>query len=562
MSNQKHHHLLLIVASAQGHLNPTLQLAKCLTRASPSLHVTFATTANARDRINLPSTGSNLDHLSFATFSTGFDDGIKPSDDPKTVAKTAKRVVSTSLHDLIIALSNQGRPIDLLIYSLMLPWAADVARELHVPSALLFIQSATTFAIYNRCFNGNNRNDNKSPQISIELPGLPLFESTDLPSFLLPSSPHYFAAPTIEDHIRALEKDPNPTVLINSFDALEESVLINAVDHDRDHRVKMITIGPLIPSAFSDMIDPSDTSYGCDLFERSREYLTWLDNKVEKSVIYVSFGSMAVMKRKQIEEILHGLELTGRPYLWVVRPMTHNKIVGDEDEVVIDDLVKNGLGPFGSNPNEKGLIVPWCSQVEVLSHPTIGCFVTHCGWNSILEGLVTGVPMVGVPQISDQPTNAKLVEEVWRVGIRAKKNNGEGTIVDREGVKRCVETVMGDEEIGQEIRRNTKKWMELALEAIMEGGSSNNNLECFLEGLQNRQLQEEVIYQMEGPLKDKELLIEEKIIENGELFEKKSCMQEKRVAPYQLLEKNIDSLGDGNHRKAKDNELLCKENIA
>ncbi|XP_021745683.1 crocetin glucosyltransferase, chloroplastic-like [Chenopodium quinoa] len=310
----------------------------------------------------------------------------------------------------------------------------------------------------------------------------------------------------------------------------------------------MITIGPLIPSAFSDMIDPSDTSYGCDLFERSREYLTWLENKVEKSVIYASFGSMAVIKRKQFGEILHGLELTGRPYLWVVRPMTHNKIVGDEDEVVIDDVVKNGLGPFGGNPNEKGLIVAWCSQVEVLSHPTIGCFVTHCGWNSILEGLVTGVPMVGLPQISDQPTNAKLVEEVWRVGIRAKKNNEEGTIVDREEVQRCVETVMGDEENGQEIRRNTMKWMELALEAIMEGGSSNQNLQCFLEGLHNRQRQEEVIHRIKGPFKDKELLLEEKVIGNGELFH--------------MQEKNIDSLGEENHRKAKDNQLLCKENIA
>ncbi|KNA14824.1 hypothetical protein SOVF_103920 [Spinacia oleracea] len=427
---------------------------------------------------------------------TGFDDGVKPSDDPRSVAEKAKRVGSTSLHDLILSLSNKGRPVDLVIYSLMLPWAADVARELHVPSALLFIQSATTFAIYNRYFNGINRNDDddnkKCPQLGVELPGLPLFESCDLPTFLLPSSPHYFAAPTIEDHIRVLERDPILTVFINSFDALEEAAITKAFDHD--HRMKMITIGPLIPSAYSDMIDPYDASYGCDLFERSREYLAWLENKAEKSVIYVSFGSMAVIKRKQFEEILHGLDLTGRPYLWVVRPITHNKVMGDEDEVVIDDILKNGLGPFGGSPLEKGLIVPWCCQVEVLSHPSIGCFVTHCGWNSILESLVIGVPMIGVPQISDQPTNAKLVEEVWGVGIKAKKKNNEGiTIVGREEVKRCVEKVMGDEEIGHKIRKNTKKWMELALEAIMEGGSSKNNLECFLVEVIN----------MEGPLKDK-----------------------------------------------------------
>lgn len=529
MKNKNTHHLLLIVASAQGHLNPTLQLAKHLTRASSTIHVTFATMANAVARVNLSSSTPTLDRLSFATFSTGFDDGVKPSDDPKTVAEKAKRVVSTSLHELMVSLSNEGRPVDLLVYTLMLPWAADVARELHVPSALLFIQSATTFAIYNRFFNGNNGIDNKSPQSCIELPGLPLFESCDLPTFLLPSSPHYFAAPTIEDHIRALERDFNPTVLINSFDFLEKPVITMAVDH-----VKIITIGPLIPSAFSDMIDPSDTSYGCDLFEGSKDYLVWLENKAEKSVIYVSFGSMAVIKKKQFEEILHGLELMGRPYLWVVRAMTHNKIVGDhEDEVVIEDIIKNRLGPVSGGPQEKGLIIPWCSQVEVLSHPSIGCFVTHCGWNSILESLVMGVPMVGVPQMSDQPTNAKLVEEVWGVGIRAKRNE-EGTFVDREEIRRCVEIVMGDCEVGQEIRRNTKKWMELALEAMMEEGSSNNNLECFLEGIQNSK--------MEGPLKDKVALFEEEIVENEETFGKNTSFESKSIEHDQeLLEKNIES---------------------
>lgn len=483
----KTQHFLLIAASAQGHINPTLQLAKRLTRASPNIHVTFATMANALCQVKLASMKEYLEQLSLATFSTGFDDGVKQTDDPQSVAEKAKRVVSASLHDLIISLAKEGRPIDLLVYTLMLPWAADVARELHIPSALLFIQSATTFAIYDRYFNNNSNpsasSSSTSTCIEIELSlsgGLPLlFKSCDIPTFLLPSSPHYFAAPTVADHLKALDRDPNPTVLINSFDALEDSSLLFQHHH---HHAKIITIGPLIPSAFSDMIDPSDTSYGCDLFERSssKDYLHWLESKAEKSVVYVSFGSMTVMKRKQFEEILHGLELTGQPYLWVVRPITHNKVAGEhEDEVVMEDVVKMGLD---DGQLEKGLIVPWCSQVEVLNHPTIGCFLTHCGWNSILECLVMGVPVVGVPQISDQPTNAKLVEEVWRVGLKAKKNE-QDNIVDRHEIKRCIEIVMGDCEIGQEIRRNSNKWMELALEAIMEGGSSNNNLESFIDGI-------------------------------------------------------------------------------
>lgn len=464
-------HFLLIACPAQGHINPTLQLAKCLARAGHG--VTFASTANGIRQISVP---TNHRCLSFATFSTGFDDGVKPSDDPRHVAEECKRVGSKSVYDLIISLSNQGRPISLLIYTFMLPWAADVARELHVPSAFLCIQSAAAFAIYNRYFDGYRDGDDERLPSCIELPGMPLFESCDLPTFLLPSSPHYFAAPTFEDHIRVLERDPNPTVLVNTFDALEEHAL-RAIDHHPG--VRIITIGPLIPSAFSDMTDPSDTSYGCDLFESSRDYLSWLGSKANKSVVYVSFGSMAVLRRKLFEEILHGLIQTGRPYLWIVRPMTHNKIEGEEDEVLIDDIVKTGLGSIGGL-EDQGLIVPWCSQVEVLSHPAIGCFVTHCGWNSILEGLTMGVPMVGVPLISDQPTNAKMVEEIWQVGLRMKVN-GEG-IVDRNDIQQCIELVIADKDRGEEIRRNTKKWMELALEAVMEEGSSHSNLAHYLEG--------------------------------------------------------------------------------
>jgi len=138
-------HFLLIACPAQGHINPTLQLAKGLARAGHD--VTFATTANGIRLINVP---TNLDRLSFATFSTGFDDGVKPSDDPGHVAEEFKRVGSKTVYDLIVSLSNQGRPISLLTYTLMLPWAADVARELHVPSAFLCIQSAAAFAIYHR----------------------------------------------------------------------------------------------------------------------------------------------------------------------------------------------------------------------------------------------------------------------------------------------------------------------------------------------------------------------------------------------------------------------------
>ncbi|GLT49508.1 hypothetical protein SLA2020_230600 [Shorea laevis] len=126
---------------------------------------------------------------------------------------------------------------------------------------------------------------------------------------------------------------------------------------------------------------------------------------------------------------------------------------------------------------KQGMIVPWCSQVEVLSHPSIGCFLTHCGWNSTLESLASGVPIVAFPQWSDQGTNSKLVQDVWKTGVRVTRNE-EGKVESHE-IKRCLELVMGSEET----RLNAKKWKDLAREAVMEGGSSNMNLKAFIDDL-------------------------------------------------------------------------------
>ncbi|XVE81232.1 hypothetical protein DITRI_Ditri15bG0046600 [Diplodiscus trichospermus] len=125
------------------------------------------------------------------------------------------------------------------------------------------------------------------------------------------------------------------------------------------------------------------------------------------------------------------------------------------------------------------MIVPWCSQVEVLSHPSLGCFVTHCGWNSTLESLAAGVPVVAFPQWTDQGTNAKLIEDVWKTGVRVTAN--EERIVERDEIARCLDLVMEDRKTANEVRKNAEKWKDLAREAAMEGGSLDRNLEAFVD---------------------------------------------------------------------------------
>ena len=160
-----------------------------------------------------------------------------------------------------------------------------------------------------------------------------------------------------------------------------------------------------------------------------------------------------------------GLEATGRPYLWVARTAADGGASSDGD-------------PDPDSGSARGLVVAWCDQVRVLAHPAVGCFVTHCGWNSALESVTRGVPMVAAPQWTDQPTVAWMVEARAGAGVRAGAD-GEG-VVERGELRRCVEEVMGGG--GEAIRARCDRWRELAREAVAPGGTSERNLRAFASG--------------------------------------------------------------------------------
>ena len=128
----------------------------------------------------------------------------------------------------------------------------------------------------------------------------------------------------------------------------------------------------------------------------------------------------------------------------------------------------------------KGVVVEWCDQQRVLAHPSVGCFVTHCGWNSTLEAVVCGVPMVAVPSWSDQPVNAWLVEE-WEVGVRAERD-GEGVLA-REELARCVEMVMGAGDRAVQVRENASGLKEKARQAVAADGPLETSLRRFVESM-------------------------------------------------------------------------------
>ncbi|KAL7081445.1 hypothetical protein ACP275_14G040700 [Erythranthe tilingii] len=287
-----------------------------------------------------------------------------------------------------------------------------------------------------------------------------------------------FALPTFTENFEILDREisPPPTVLINTFQSLESEVLTAITKY------KLTAIGPLIPSAFLDGKDPTDTSFGGDLIKKppSQDYLQYLDSKPKSSVVYIAFGSYSELSKPQMAEIAKGLIKSGKPFLWVIR--------GAESAEKLDGIF-SGIFPGGGSLmyreelERQGKIVGWCTQVEVLSHPSVGCFFTHCGWNSTLESLVCGVPVVGFPQWTDQTTNAKLVEDFWRSGVRVSGGGGGGVVVEGDEIERCLGVVMGGGDRAAAMRGEAEKWRGLAKEAMEEDGSSNVNLKSFVDEL-------------------------------------------------------------------------------
>ncbi|KAL6978908.1 N-hydroxythioamide S-beta-glucosyltransferase [Sarracenia purpurea var. burkii] len=193
--------------------------------------------------------------------------------------------------------------------------------------------------------------------------------------------------------------------------------------------------------------------------------MSWLDNQPNQSVVYVSFGSLAKLGSDQMEELAFGLRSTNYHFLWVVRATEESTL----PQNFATEAAKSG-----------NLVVSWCPQLDVLAHKAVGCFITHCGWNSTLEALSLGVPMVAMPQWTDQTTNAKWVVDVWGMGVRARSDDD--GVVRREEVERYIREVMEGERV-DEIRQNAMKWRELALQEVSEGGSSDRNIDEFVASL-------------------------------------------------------------------------------
>ncbi|KAK8937878.1 UDP-glycosyltransferase 83A1 [Platanthera guangdongensis] len=240
-------------------------------------------------------------------------------------------------------------------------------------------------------------------------------------------------------------------ILCNTFHELERSVFSYAPN--------ILPIGPLLIGS------RPDKTFG-NFWVPETQCIKWLDKQQNNSVIYVAFGSFTVFNTHQFLELALALELTGRPFLWVVRPDLTN--LNNKQEVNLSRIVEN--------VGDRGRMVSWCPQPQVLAHPSIACFVSHCGWNSTLEGLRNGVPILCWPYFTDQIFNQTYICDVLRVGLRIADAD-ENNIYSNEQIRSKLEELMSDEKM----KERALALKEEACKSLENGGSSFNNFNKFID---------------------------------------------------------------------------------
>ncbi|CAH2065167.1 unnamed protein product [Thlaspi arvense] len=439
--------IVLVPFPAQGHITPMIQLGQALNLKGFSIAV-------AQGESNKVSSSQHFPGFQFVTIPESV-----PVSQHETLGlveflmklnKTSESSFKNCISHLLLQQGNDD--IACIIYDELMYFSEAAAKEFKIPSVVFSTGSATNHAcgyVLSKLNVENFLLDIEDPEMQEKVvDGLDPLRYKDLPVSGMGPLDRF-----LEICREVFNKRTASSVIINTTSCLESSSL------SRLEQELKIPVYPLGPLHIKSSVDSS-------LLEEDRSCIEWLNKQKSKSVIYISLGSIAHIETKEVLEMAWGLYDSNQPFLWVIRP---GSVPGSEP--LPEELSKM--------VSERGYIVKWAPQSEVLAHPSVGGFWSHCGWNSTLESIVEGVPMICRPLNGEQKLNAIYIERVWRIGIQFK---GE---VKRGGVERAVKKLMMDDE-GAYMRKRSLSLKEKVKASVRSGGSSYNALEELVEYLKTK----------------------------------------------------------------------------
>ncbi|XP_026394684.1 7-deoxyloganetin glucosyltransferase-like isoform X2 [Papaver somniferum] len=491
ITQERKPHAVFISFPAQGHVGPMMILAKLLHRRG--FHITFVNTEfNHQRLINSrgPDSVKGLPDFRFETIPDGLPlpADLNATQDIPSLFHSIRNYMMLPFLNLIKKLNNKSNlssfssddkipPVTCIVSDGVISFPLKVGKELGIPVVLFWTASACGLMGYlsfpqlvqrglvplkDESYLTNGYLDTKVDW----LPGMKDIRFRDLPSFVRTMDQSNIMFDFFVGELAGIKEAT--ALILNTFDTLEMDVL-DGLKSDQLSLLPLFSVGPIhqllhhndkiIAETMKNNPGLKTTmmSIGSSLWKEETECLKWLDSKKPNSVVYVNFGSITVMTTQQLIEFAWGLANSKHDFLWVVRA---DIVKGDTATLPVE---------FVEETKDRGLLASWCPQEDVLKHPSIGVFLTHSGWNSTIESITGGVPVICWPFFAEQQTNCRYSCVHWGIGMEIDNN------VKRDEVEKLVREMMRGEK-GKEMKNRAVEWKKKAEDAISLGGSSFNSL--------------------------------------------------------------------------------------
>lgn len=471
-------HLLFFPLMAQGHMLPTIDMVKLF--AARGVKSTIITTplntpffTKAIEKTQYSASQIIIKVIEFPAKEVGLPEGLENLDLVTNQELHRKffgalPLLQQPLEGLIQEVQPHG-----LVADMFFPWATDIASKYGVPRLIFHGTSFFSMCAAATIVQYNPHKIVSSDTEPFVLPGLP--DQIKMTRMQIPDN---LRGGSENDFTRLLDRAKEAEtrsfgMLVNSFYELEPGYA------DYYRKVlgrKAWHIGPV---SLCNRNTKEKAQRGGKVGSIDEdECLKWLGSKKPNSVVYVCFGTTSNFPPSQLREIAFGLEASEQQFIWVVRKSKNNEKEGDEE-----DWLPEG---YEDRMEGKGLIIRgWAPQVLILDHEAVGGFVTHCGWNSALEGISAGLPMVTWPIFADQYFNEKLITEVLKIGVGVGAQQWirlVGDFIKRDALEKAVKEIMVGER-AEDMRSRAKAFGEMAKRAVEEGGSSYSDLGALIEEL-------------------------------------------------------------------------------
>ncbi|XP_004306178.1 PREDICTED: UDP-glycosyltransferase 73C1-like [Fragaria vesca subsp. vesca] len=479
MASQEYQlHFVLFPFMAQGHMIPMVDIARMLAQHGVTITIVTTPLNAARFETVLARAKESgyqirLMQLKFPFEGAGLPHGCENLDMVPSFNLASNFFNATKgLQEPVEKLFEELTPKPSCIISDMcLPWTINISRMFNIPR----ISFSGTCCFTLLCFS-NARLSKVHDEITSEteyfvLPDLP--DRIEVTKAQLPGT----MAPDLEEFYEQMLSAEMASygIIMNSFEELEPAYV---QEYKKVKKDKVWCVGP---ASLCNKDDLDKAQRGNKASVDEHYCLKWLDSWEPSSVLYACFGSLCNLIPAQLIELALGLEESNKPFIWAVRGSSQLKELEKW-------ITENG---FEERTKERSLLIRgWAPQTLILSHPAVGGFLTHCGWNSTLEGICAGVPLITWPLFGDQFLDEKLVDQILkiavRVGVEYPMKWGEeesiGVLVKKENVKEAIDKLM-DGEVSEARRDRARELAKLAKRAVQEGGSSHLNIQQLIQDI-------------------------------------------------------------------------------